>query len=120
MYVEISKNLEIRTNINIVISDIERMSRFNYFFVLALCFVFVWIAPRLTAITNGMFHAHPRLDYHWNLIPLYCIILFGIYSGSIVLYRITQIKDYPESKKELLKDIQMAKKLLEKRGFRSD
>ena len=84
-------------------------------------FIFVWTSPLwlpIGAIFEPEQHAWLRIN--WILMPLHAILLFGLYSGSIVMYRIFLIKDHPESKQELLKDIEKARQNLEKAGFRSD
>ena len=97
------------------------MSRVNYFVFVIISFIFVWISPMWLPI-SGVFEleSHQWIRLNWMLLPIHAIILFGLYSGSIVMYRIFKINDYPQSKQELFNDIEKAKQNLQNLGFRQD
>ena len=93
------------------------MTRLHFFMVLFAFIALLWLGPLLWPLTVIFFEHHPITYYIWSLLPLWLIILFGLYSIIQVLYDVFNVKDYPEAHKQLLNDIDQARKSLTKKGF---
>ena len=93
------------------------MSRATFFGVLFVSLLFIYLVPQYYPVSAGFFDHHPSLKFHWQLSIIYVPILWGLYAAFSVLNAVRNVKDYPESKHELLDDIQKAKEQLSKAGF---
>lgn len=51
------------------------------------------------------------------LLPIFAVLIFGMASATIVLYRTFTFNNCPDAYEELKKEISDAKKDLEKKGF---
>mmetsp|Transcript_73803 Transcript_73803/g.117673 ORF Transcript_73803/g.117673 Transcript_73803/m.117673 type:complete len:97 (+) Transcript_73803:97-387(+) len=93
------------------------MNRLTYFIVLFVLFLFVWLAPLYSPGTLQMITDIPNLHLFWRFLPIELLFMWGVYAGLSVLNNVRNVKDYPESKNELLRDIKHAKEQLTKAGF---
>lgn len=85
--------------------------------VLFSCLLFIWLAPLYYPISATMFQHKPTFHLFWKLIPIEALILWGVYAGLSVLNAVRNVKDYPEAKAALMKDIEKARDQLTKAGF---
>lgn len=80
---------------------------------LALIFA-VWFAV-LTQNVGNVAIDYPNTTFLW---PLGLVIGFGIYSLSVIVYRVITFNDCPEAAEELKKQISEAKQDLKKKGLK--
>ncbi|ODN05377.1 Dolichol-phosphate mannosyltransferase subunit 3 [Orchesella cincta] len=90
------------------------MTQLTKFLSLGFFAVIVWV--KLIGITDP-----DTLWYKCLVVPLpfWGIVVFGAISAAIVLYRTLTFNDCPEAAKELLEQIEEARKDLRKRGMKS-
>ncbi len=84
-----------------------------------LCFTSLFISfwlPLLLGLTPISINESQRL--HIWLIPIYLVIIFGLISAIIVLYRVMTFNDCPNAYDELKKQIIEAKEDLNRKGFK--
>jgi len=58
------------------------------------------------------------LRFHCLVSPVYALVIFGLVSLAIVLYRTATFNDCPEACEELKRQIKEARQDLVKRGFK--
>ncbi|CAL8130688.1 unnamed protein product [Orchesella dallaii] len=90
------------------------MTQLAKFLSLGILAVMVWI--KLMGITDP-----DTLLYKCVVFPLpfWGVVVFGAISAAIVLYRTFTFNDCPDAAKELLEQIDEARKDLRKRGMKS-
>lgn len=69
----------------------------------------------------GGYVKHPLIQENMHQIvlsPIYFLILFGLYSVSVILFRVLTFNNCEEAAKELQREIIEAKKDLHERGLR--
>ena len=93
------------------------MTRLTYFIVLFSSILLIWLTPLYYPLSATMFAEFPTFHILWKLMPIELLFLWGIYAALSVLNAVGNVKDYPESKVELLDDIKKAKERLSKAGF---
>merc|ERR1711976_965218 len=69
------------------------------------------------AMLNGYFFTFGIPFFHVQFLPIYAVLLFGIYSVVVILYRVATFNDCPEAAEELRKQISQAKQELGAKGF---
>ena len=69
------------------------------------------------AMLNGYFFTFGIPFFHVQFLPIYAVLLFGIYSVVVILYRVATFNDCPEAAEELRKQISQAKEDLGIKGF---
>lgn len=86
-----------------------------------------WLAVGLTfaAIWVHLLLGYPiklseSARFHVQLLPIYLVVLFGLVSAAIVLYRVATFNDCPEAYQELRGQIDQAKSDLKKKGIKFD
>lgn len=88
------------------------MTRLGETLVLGVCLIGLWLRLLM------MKEAETYLSrIHIQLMPIYTIILFGIISALIVLYRTFTFNGCPEAYEELKAEIKDAKNDLKQKGF---
>ena len=75
--------------------------------------VSVWAAFWTQNIGNFA-HTHPNITLLW---PLALVILFGLYSLFVIIYRVYTFNDCPEAAEELQREIAEAKEDLKSKGM---
>ena len=93
------------------------MSRLTYLLVLFASLLFIWLLPLYYPLSANMFSHFPTGHLFWKLLPLEGLVLWGLYAAASVLNAVRNVKDFPESKTELLEDIKAAQEALSKSGF---
>ena len=76
--------------------------------------VSVWAAFWTQNIGNFA-HTHPNITLLW---PLVLVILFGLYSLFVIIYRVYTFNDCPEAAEELQREIAEAKEDLKSKGMK--
>ena len=90
------------------------MTKLLEWFSGGIVFISVW-----AAILWGNFIAlDDSLRFHVLISPVYAVVIFGLVSLLIVLYRTATFNDCPEACEELKKQIVEARQDLSKRGFK--
>ena len=79
----------------------------------AIAFLSVWIL----AISGHLFQTSEESRVHVLLSPIYLVIVFGLVSLAIILYRVATFNDCPEAYQELKDQITEARKDLASKGF---
>ncbi|OXA58482.1 ATP-binding cassette sub-family A member 3 [Folsomia candida] len=94
--------------------NMERVVQTSKFRKLLALGVGVWLTLMSFANCNTLY-------YKCFLFPLpfWALVVFGVYSGSTVLYRTFTFNDCPEAAKELLEEIDMARADLKRKGMKS-
>ena len=70
------------------------------------------------AMLNGYFFTFGIPYFHLQFLPIYAVLLFGIYSVVVILYRVATFNDCPEAAEELRRQISTAKEELSSKGFK--
>lgn len=77
-----------------------------------------FIAFWLYLLRGDLIQVTPDNQIHLFLIPVYFVIIFGLISAVIVIYRTFNFNDCPEAYEELKQEIQEARHHLETKGFK--
>ena len=93
------------------------MSRLTYFTVLFALMLIIWLVPLYYPVTASLIGSFPSFHLFWKILPLEAIVVWGLYAVFSVLSAVRNVKDYPESKGDLLNDIKEAKHGLSQKGF---
>lgn len=89
------------------------MTRFTESLIFLSCLLALWF--RLLTMKDIQSYISM---IHIQLLPIYILIVFGIISAIIVLYRTLTFNGCPEAYEELKKEINDAKQDLEGKGFK--
>ncbi|CAD6993530.1 dolichol-phosphate mannosyltransferase subunit 3 [Ceratitis capitata] len=83
-----------------------------------LMYLSLFAIPYL-AIVTGFLQAPvlTKWEIEIQLLPLVLLVLFGVYSATVVLYRTFTFNDCPYAAKELQEQIELARKDLKTKGF---
>jgi dolichyl-phosphate mannosyltransferase polypeptide 3 len=73
----------------------------------------LWIA-----MLNGYFFTFGIPFFHVQFLPIYGVLLFGIYSVVVILYRVATFNDCPEAAEELRRQVVQAKADLSSKGIK--
>ena len=90
------------------------MTKFNEWLTAGLIFLALWSLTYLGFILGPL---DEFTKFHVLLSPVYLVILAGIVSASIVLYRTATFNDCPEAAAELKSQIKLAREDLVSKGF---
>ncbi|XP_022711748.1 dolichol-phosphate mannosyltransferase subunit 3-like [Varroa jacobsoni] len=84
----------------------------EWFFGISM-FITVW-----AALLSGQFALIDKSqEIHVLLLPIYIVILFGLYATAVVIYRVFTFNDCEEASEELKRQINEAKQDLILKGF---
>ena len=77
-------------------------------------FVLMWVGWKL------IYSENEQASWYLNILPFYCIILFGCYCLARLGLDLLTFNDYPEEIMKLTVDIAAAKEDLRQRGFKDN
>ncbi|KAL7427833.1 hypothetical protein ACHAXH_000686 [Discostella pseudostelligera] len=96
---------------------------YQIFLSIGIIFLQVWYAcllnlEKITAWCSTTRRSSTHIiEAILRYLPLWTIILLGIYALTMVLVRVHTMKDCPEAAVELAKEIEMAKESLRRKGL---
>ncbi|XP_058117318.1 dolichol-phosphate mannosyltransferase subunit 3 [Anopheles ziemanni] len=90
------------------------MTKLLEWLVAAACFLSVYVAIILRQVKHEVLEQYM---FEIQLSPLFLLVLFGVYSATVVLYRTFTFNNCEEAAKELMQQIKEAKADLRSKGL---
>ena len=89
------------------------MTRFRETLMFGIIAIIIWLTALFFVSQSGCLTAL----FHTKLLPVYTVVIFGLISAGIVIYRVLTFNDCPEANQELQKQIEQAKADLRSKRF---
>ncbi|XP_035901861.1 dolichol-phosphate mannosyltransferase subunit 3 [Anopheles stephensi] len=90
------------------------MTKLFEWFMAAACFLSVYFAIILRQVKHDVLEQY-MLEI--QLSPIFLVLIFGLYSATVVLYRTFTFNNCEEAAKELMEQIKEAKADLRRKGL---
>lgn len=78
--------------------------------------VSIWLS-KILGVFPDIPYKHNWVNVLLDYLPIHVLLLFGLVSAIIIVYRTLTFNDCPEATTELLKQVELARSDLKKKGY---